>query len=71
MLSTETFSQSEKMALSENEKANKRKAVKKKFILICVGVVLLLSGYSACFVLQSSINVQAGLGKFLLLVIIP
>ena len=41
----------------------KRFEIQKKCIIICIAAVLLLSGYSSCYVLQTSINVEAGLGK--------
>jgi len=53
----------ERKMLNEDEKQNQRQAIKRKFILICVGTVLLLCGYSACFVLQTSVNIKAGLGE--------
>ena len=49
--------------LNEDEKRLQRQSIKRKFILICVATVLLLCGYSACFVLQTSVNIKAGLGK--------
>ena len=64
MLNPDSFDQEKENVQGEKAKMEKqRQAIKQKFIVICVGAVLLLCGYSACFVLQTSVNIKAGLGK--------
>ena len=38
--------------------------VKRRFWMICAGIMLLYSGYNCYLSLQSSIHVENGLGKF-------
>ena len=49
----------------DNKQQNKkeRKNIKKHFFVICCGITLVYSGYSATLSLQSSINIENGEGS--------
>ena len=44
----------------------KRFEIQKKFLIICIAAVLLLSHYSSCYVIKTSINVEEGLSNLLM-----
>jgi len=52
-------------AINEDDTQAMKKSIKKQYFVVCVGCTFVLAGYGAVLGLQSSINIEGGLGKIL------
>lgn len=49
---------------SLKEQRNQRKKIRIKFMYYLIGMVFMYSGYTALYSLQSSVNIEQGLGEY-------
>ena len=57
----------QKAVMDNDEK--ERKDIRKRFVILCIVVFTLFSGYGVVVVLQSSINIEGGTGIYLFILI--